>query len=112
MERAYRRFERDTLPKIPTDHLGVHNVYVCHACATNTITVDRDKGPTTMALACPQCGKVAISSGYPRAASALEPTVEWYRPKLDEFQCLGPDLRAHVLNGGLLARPIAAEVDA
>jgi hypothetical protein len=109
MARAFHRFERETLPSIPTHRVGVHNVYVCHACAVNTVTVDRAKGTTPSALACPQCGNVALSSGYPRAASTLDPTFEWYRPELDEFLGLAPDHRAHVLNGGLLIRPIPVE---
>lgn len=82
------------------------NVYMC---PNNHImkTKDIDPGVTPFMIACNQCKEFSRSSFYRDVFPEIEPTMEWYRPSLEEFM-LNQDNpfydRDHLLKGGLMLR--------
>ena len=82
------------------------NCYICKKCNHITKTKDIDKGVTPMFFTCEKCGDYAHSSFYKDIAPELTPTIEWYRPSLEETLTLYPALQQHILNGGLNHRKI------
>ena len=100
---------------MPSPFRGKINQYVCPKCRHVTTTIDRDAGVTPFLLDCKgmKCGGGynMHSLGYgKRVDPEATPTHEWYRPgTLDEVS--DPGVREHVLNGGLLLRPIGKRND-
>jgi len=83
------------------------NCYICKECNHITKTKDIDRGVTPMFFTCENCGNShARSSFYNDIAPELTPTIEWYRPSLEETLNAHPALQQHILNGGLNYRKI------
>ena len=118
--------ERGIDPKDILSFEGRINQYVCSTCNHVTTTIDRDAGVTPFLIECKgmapcAAGRVGVrmkngrdtarSLGYSkRVDPEATPTHEWYRPEtLDEVSDLG--VREHILNGGLLLRPIGKRND-
>jgi RNase P subunit RPR2 len=82
------------------------NCYTCENCGHVTKTKDIDPGVTPFIMQCPACKETATSSFYNDIAPHIEPSVEWYRPSLEETMKLrkNPGTLEHVLHGGLLDR--------
>ena len=84
------------------------NCYFCSSCNHITKTRDIDKGVTPFVHSCESCDSTAKSSFYEDIATDKEPTQEWYRPTLKEFEKARKnlDLYEHLKNGGLVMRKI------
>ena len=78
------------------------NRYTC-SCGNKTDTRDMDAGVTPYTIPCEKCGGHSRSSFY-RVAS-VNPTHEWYRPKLKELLKMN-NVIEHVLKGGLVLMKI------
>lgn len=93
-------------------YIGKKNIYRCHSCGHQTVTVDTDDGTTSYLINCtkPGCDGTARSSFY-TVDQSLEATHEWVKPKAREVRKLPPHLRHHCELGGLLFRPIAKAVE-
>lgn len=84
------------------------NVYFCD-CGTRFKTIDIHCGVTPMFMGCTSCDEMAKSSFYFDIAPELKPSIEWYRPSLNE--CLKLRKKEaywleHILKGGLKDRKI------
>ena len=89
------------------------NTYTC-AAGHVTTTKDIHAGTTPMVINCPLClmAKTPVLSAYSamyRPTKVGKVSIEWYRPEWVEFEKLHPMLMRHVLDGGLLLRPVNAD---
>lgn len=83
------------------------NCYKCPACGHITKTKDVDVGVTPFMKRCEKCDEFAYSSFYNDIAPDQEPTIEWYRPSLEEvLEIKDEGILEHVLKGGLECRKI------
>ena len=82
------------------------NCYTCQYCGTVTKTKDVDSGVTPFIIGCPKCQHECYSAFYKDTSPALQPSFEWYRPDLKRTLKLKDAELEHVLNGGLLMRPL------
>jgi hypothetical protein len=104
---------------------GRTNVYACTpplvdnpnvkgGCGYWIVTIDRAAGTTPMFTRCGHCGGTASSRMY-KVAEGLIPTHEWFRPKneaeLKPNYEMNDALANHLLNGGLLLRPVKGKKD-
>lgn len=82
------------------------NIYGCTK-GHNTITRDLDQGTTPMAIQCQAqgCSARAVSRWY-NVDQDLTPTHEWFIPTAEARRQLSKAMQQHVLNGGLILRPI------
>lgn len=110
VERQYMKMldaVREAAPN--TNGTGV-NCYVCQdkSCDHITKTIDVDKGTTPFIYNCEKCGGEAISTFYKDIDPEEKPTIEWYRPTLQQTQKYrsNPAMLEHILNGGLDDRKI------
>ena len=97
---------------------GKLNQYVCDTCGHVTTTVDRVNGVTPYLIGCrgldPCKGQggnagrdLARSRCYKNIPEDAQPTYEWYRPEyMDDLGDMDQWSQEHVLQGGLLLRPI------
>lgn len=90
---------------------GAINAYRCPTCERYRVVQHVDKGVTPMFMICadPDCKGQAVSMMYPdqkHIPEKIRKAVrwEWYRPDMKEYRKLDPDVRSHVLQGGLLIR--------
>jgi hypothetical protein len=104
---------------------GKLNAYVCtpsplpssiikSGCGYSITTIDRDTGVTPMFVKCGHCGGVATSRMYRTTCTPEEATHEWFRPASELELPKGHTLESvkeHLLNGGLLLRPIKGKKD-
>lgn len=91
-----------------------YNAYICRRRQAHLIvTVDIHPGVTPMFLGCknPHCESEMISAGYPdNGAGPVPPHLRnkpvwlWYRPNEDEFRKMPPEMRDHIMRGGLALR--------
>lgn len=88
---------------------GAINAYVCKDKGCLTIVQNVDKGVTPKYMACqaPNCSGTARTMNYPpnppqKVIDAVR--WEWYRPDLEEFRQLSPDIKQFILGGGLVIR--------
>lgn len=82
------------------------NVYVCDENASHRqVTVDIHRGVTSFLKKCPVkgCSGIGTSSMYIVVDDA-EPEWEWFRPSRDEYKGLNPEMKEHVIRGGLMIR--------
>lgn len=105
-EKAYEKLlaEVDESNFIPRE-----NCYLCPHCGHVTKTVDINSGISPFMMACEKCNQYARSSFYEDLAPEQGPTWEWYRPELHEFLYrykTSPQTREHILQGGLMVRPV------
>lgn len=94
--------------------VGAENAYRCARCQKWIFVVHVDKGVTPMFLNCRAtdgCGGRSASAGYPGLRGNPMPESmrekiqwEWYRPELEEFNELEPEMKEHVQRGGLVLR--------
>lgn len=93
-------------------HKGAINTYVCHHCRAHIVTRDLDEGTTAMLVKCvkPGCNGTMHSNFY-SVDQKLIPTHEWYKPADSERAKLNFVVQGHVLNGGLLLRPIQGDTN-
>lgn len=85
------------------------NCYTCEHCQHITKTINVDKGVIPYMFRCPNCKGYAYSSYFENIAPFLDPTIEWYRPTIeDTIQLNALDLE-HILNGGLMFRNVRKE---
>ena len=84
------------------------NCYSCK-CGHITKTKDVDAGVTPFIKLCESCGDLAKSNFYRDIAPEKEPTIEWYRPTLDDLLKMDNGSIDHVLQGGLLPRKIKSK---
>lgn len=84
------------------------NCYKCAKCGHVTKTKDVDAGVTPFIFECESCGGEAHSSMYRDIRPSQQPTIEWYRPTLEQVIKMKnkPMLLDHILMGGLDYRPI------
>lgn len=86
-----------------------YNNYICSHCHTNVKTVDRHVGVTPMFMSCPDCGRNMFSTFYRDLMPGHQPTIEWFRPTLEETLAWNktvPGMVDHILAGGLDYREI------
>lgn len=90
-----------------TDLTNRVNCYVCR-CGHITKTKDIAPGVTPFMFECELCKGTAQSTFYTDIAIHKQPTIEWYRPDIEETIKLrkSPGELDHVLRGGLLDRKI------
>lgn len=119
---------RGVLDARQTGQIVTVNGYRCRACHVVTVTRDAHPGVTpafidhqrfTGAPGAELCPGTAYSLDYPRHGNLGDPTHEWYRPSEAELltraatpstprdRLTGDRTMRHVLNGGLLLRPLA-----
>lgn len=85
------------------------NCYVCEKCGHITKTIDIDDGVTPFMNECENCGELAQSTFYKDINPTVKPTIEWYRPSLEETIKMRKNPNGefdHVIRGGLLPRKI------
>lgn len=94
-----------------------YNAYICRRRSNHIfITVDIHSGVTPMFMKCravgDHCSSEAISAGYPNDGRGPvpehlhgKPLFIWYRPSEPEFRKEPPEVRGHVMQGGLIIRP-------
>jgi len=86
------------------------NCYVCE-CGHITKTKDVDPGVTPFMFNCEKCGGMAKSRFYTDIAPEKKPTIEWYRPTLEQVKKMHrkKDFGTidHILNGCLVNRAIS-----
>jgi len=94
------------------------NGYRCDGCQGISLTYDRHPGITPAFVdhrrfdPSTRCPGMGISLGYPAdAPPGWEASHEWFRPSEDVLISLGDAAINHVLNGGLILRPIAAPLE-
>lgn len=105
-----------------SDRAGRKNAYRCEECGEIIVTVDRDAGTTPAFMTCKatECCRGRMTSAWyqlPGELQEVEPDYEWYAPDDEELEeaieearertshDVGPGMRGHVENGGLLLRP-------
>lgn len=83
------------------------NCYVCK-CRHITKTKDIDSGVTPFIIKCERCNGYAESTMYRDIAPEQQPTMEWYRPSLEDVLKMTDQsgLLEHILKGGLECRKI------
>lgn len=93
------------------------NSYICRRRPQHIIiTIDIHSGVTPMFLACradgDRCRSESISAGYPGGGLGPipdhlrdKPLFLWYRPDEEEFRKEPPEVRGHVMQGGLIIKP-------
>jgi DNA-directed RNA polymerase subunit RPC12/RpoP len=86
--------------------VGKKNVYKCSECDNSFVTIDRDPGVTPFTTTCRRCNKALAYSSFYRVDQNLEPEFEWYYPGPEEIFNLSPGAFMHVMQGGLLLRPL------
>lgn len=88
----------------------VQNKVNCYRCSCGNVikTIDVNNGTTPFMIQCDICDTMATSTMYRDIAPDKEPTIEWYRPTLEE--CIKmrkkPNVLEHILMGGLEMRKI------
>lgn len=89
--------------------VGAINAYVCNFCYRLTVVQHVDKGSTPKYMACQaeDCNGTAKSMNYPpnppqKVIDAVR--WEWYRPELEEYRQLNPEIKQFILTGGLCLR--------
>ena len=97
------------------------NAYICRRRRDHIIvTVDIHSGVTPMFLGCryTYCTSESISAGYPNDGRGPvpdhlrdKPLWLWYRPSEPEFRKEPPEVRGHVMQGGLIRRESAKKLD-
>lgn len=83
-------------------------MYVCQTCGYKIVTIDVDEGVTPFMIECKRenCNGDMYSSFY-KVNPFLEPTYEWYKPKIEDYSEEDRELmRDHIENGGLDIRRI------
>lgn len=92
------------------------NAYICKRRKDHIIiTIDIHSGVTPMFLRCradgDHCQSESISAGYPHNGRGPvpghlrdKPLFIWYRPNEEEFRKEPPEVRGHVMQGGLIIR--------
>ena len=90
-----------------TDLTNRVNCYQC-SCGHITKTRDIDSGVTPFMFTCEECGDTATSTMYRDIAPHQQPTIEWYRPTMEQVLKMKnkPDLLGHILSGGLDYRKV------
>jgi len=117
VEREYKQLLHDVATDrfYKIDLTNRVNCYVCEKCGNVTKTIDVDAGVTPYLILCESCGSDgsvphgswAKSSFYKDIAPDLKPTLEWYRPSLNEVLNMRSEQQLeHVLRGGLISRVI------
>lgn len=110
IERLYNKLMKDVAEKdfYKIDLTNRVNCYTCPKCKHITKTKDTDAGVTPMFFTCEDCGcSNAVSSMYRDIAPYLQPTIEWYRPTLEQvLKMKNEGLVEHILMGGLDFRKI------
>lgn len=89
---------------------GAINAYVCNLCYRLTVVQHIDKGVTPKYMACQAtrgCEGSSRTMNYPpdppqKVVDAVR--WEWYRPDLKEYRQLNPEIKQHILTGGLCLR--------
>ena len=91
-----------------------YNAYICRRRPPHIIlAIDIHSGVTPMFLGCkyPHCESEMISAGYPNNGAGPvpehlreKPVWLWYRPSEPEFRKMPPEVRGHVMQGGLILR--------
>lgn len=111
IKRKYAKLLKDVETKdfYKVDLSNRVNCYVCK-CGHITKTKDIDAGVTPFMFGCEQCGEFSQSSMYRDVAPYLEPTIEWYRPSLEEVFKMKPAMADHILRGGLAHRKIPKDI--
>lgn len=109
IEKQYKKLMRDVATKdyYKIDLTNRVNCYTCN-CGHITKTKDVDAGVTPFFFSCEKCGGMAQSTFFKDIAPNQKPTIEWYRPSLDELFKMRkqPALLDHILMGGLHYRKI------
>lgn len=85
------------------------NCYKCENCGHITKTIDVDRGVTPFLYDCENCGGLAQSSFGTDIAPKQNPTIEWYRPSLEEtLKMRNKEFSDfdHVIQGGLIPRKL------
>lgn len=89
------------------------NLYTCEnkSCGNTVKTVDVDRGTTPMVLDCLKCRGKMKSSFYQNIPDKPDVTMEFFRPELNKVlkQRDNQNLMNHILDGGLLLRPLQVE---
>ena len=100
------------------------NIYLCHGCGTQFVTLDLCDGVTPASITCPKCNDSAWSSLYPSGIKK-EASLFWFKPSNEgikkqtewELKYFGitsdmmsveeaiPMQQEHVDSGGLLLAP-------
>lgn len=97
-------------PEAPCGGKGRKNLYLCETCGHGFVSIDLDEGVAPFMSPCLNCAAMAHSMQYcaPQAMLAdMTPAVEWYRPNSRAFARARPALKAHIEQGGLVARVVA-----
>lgn len=112
IEKAFKKLIDEVKTKKFYTDVDLTNRVNCYACARGHITKtkDVDSGCTPFMLTCEVCGGLAHSTCYNDIAKDQEPTIEWYRPTLEQLLKMreDPGMLEHVLNGGLDYRKIGS----
>jgi hypothetical protein len=84
------------------------NRYTCQVCGGQIVTIDREVGVTPFMIKCraPEgCSGDMYSAFYNEVND--EPTYEWRKPTVAEYEKLHPREKDHVDQGGLLIYKIS-----
>jgi hypothetical protein len=93
---------------------GAVNAWLCPDCGKATVGVHVDEGATPMMIACRAtegCRGTAMSAMYPPAEAWITDQLawEWYKPTPKWARRKGRDMLDHVMQGGLVIRPLTDE---
>lgn len=111
-ERRDNRIER-----IKNTFVGRYNGYICNECKLGYLTLDIDPGTTPMfgpCFATPGCKGRAHSMGYPTGEPPIslgEPIIYWIKPSGKAFDKLSPEMKVHVMQGGLIRKATESAAD-
>jgi hypothetical protein len=84
------------------------NCYSCKDCEHFTKTIEIDHGIVPFTIPCEKCKGDAINCYYYDLAQDQAPTLEWYRPTIEQTfkRRKDKDWLYHVLMGGLDSRKV------
>jgi RNase P subunit RPR2 len=113
VEKKYAALLKDVQTKDFYTQIDLTNrvtCYKCKECGEITKTRDVDAGVTPFVFTCESCGGEAHSSFYKDIRPMQEPTIEWFRPTLEQVLKMNRQkkyqLLYHILQGGLEWRKI------
>lgn len=109
--KEYNKLIKDVKTKQFYTEIDLTNRVNCYTCEYGhvTKTKDVDSGVTPFVFSCEVCRENATSSFYNDIATDKKPTIEWYRPTLNEVLKMrkkSENMLEHILKGGLKSRKI------
>lgn len=85
---------------------GLKNIYHCHYCGNDIVTINKDNGTTPLKTEC-ICGDGYLQSKCYEVSQDIIPEWEWYRPSEAEILLIkSENTLNHIAKGGLILRKV------